>query len=383
MNFEKVAVNTATEYTEELYDVILAQLVAIGVNCEMLKGKKICVKPNLVLSKQPEAGATTHPVFLGCAIKALKTLGAEDIIVAESSGGPYTEATIKAHYRGCGITDDCGALLNYSTEAVWVNYSEGKTCKRFHVIKPVTEADVIVNLCKLKTHQLTKLTCAMKNMFGVIPGIEKFEMHAAYSKHEDFRSMLVDLDEMLMSNKTLISICDGIIGMEGNGPTGGSARKYNAVLSSMSPFCLDLAAEKILGFEGTCPTVKLGFERGHNPKTAEELEIVGDRLDALRIDDVVAPDSDRKTWLTELPNMLGGRVADFFKPHPVVNNKKCVGCGECVRSCPKQTIGFTEKNGKKKAKINHKECILCYCCQELCPFVAIDVKKNLLVRLAH
>ncbi len=383
MKFEKVAVNSVTEYTDELYDIILKQLKEIGVNADMLRGKRICVKPNLVLSKQPEAGATTHPVFLKCAVRALKELGGEDIIVAESSGGPYTEATIKAHYRGCGITEECGAKLNYSTEAVWVNYPEGKTCKRFHVIKPVADADVIVNLCKLKTHQLTKLTCAMKNLFGVVPGIEKFEMHAAYSKHEDFRSMLIDLDEMLLSNKTMISICDGIIGMEGNGPTGGSPRKYNVVLASMSPFCLDLAAEKILGFEGTCPTVALGCERGHNPAAADELETVGDSLDSLRIDDVVAPDSDRKTWLSELPNMLGGRVADFFRPRPVVNNKKCVGCGECVRSCPKQTIGFVEKNGKKKAKINHKECILCYCCQELCPFVAIDVKKNLLVRIAH
>lgn len=383
MKFSPVAINRAYNYDEKLYPLILSQLRAIGVCPEMLAGKRVAVKPNLVMSKSPEYGATTHPLFLSAVISALRELGASDIIVAESSGGPYTEATIRAHYKNCGITDACGAPLNYSTAAEAVMYTEGITCKRFNIIKPIVDADVVVNVCKLKTHQLTKLTCAVKNLFGVIPGIEKFEMHAAYSRHEDFRSMLFDLDGCIMKNKTLISVCDGILGMEGNGPTGGSPRAYNAVISSMSPYCLDLAAEKILGFEGTCPTVRLGAERGLNPATAEELQLIGDDINEMRIPDVVAPDSERKTFLSQLPDLFGGRLANFFRPRPVVNTKKCVGCGECVRSCPKHTIEFVVKNGKKKAKIKHSECILCYCCQELCPFVAIDVKKNLIVRIAH
>ncbi len=383
MNFSPVATTRAYRYDEELYPIVLSQLRAIVVSPEMLRGKKIAVKPNLVMSKAPELGATTHPVFLSAVIAALKELGGEDIIVAESSGGPYTEATIRAHYKNCGIDENCGARLNLSTEAETVMYPEGVTCKRFNIISPILDADVIVNVCKLKTHQLTKLSCAAKNLFGVVPGVEKFEMHAAYPNHADFRSMLFDLDGYIIKHKTLISVCDGILGMEGNGPTGGKPRAFNAVLSSMSPFCLDLAAEKILGFEGTCPTVTLGAKRGLNPETAEELEIIGESLEGMRISDVMPPDSDRKTFLSELPNLFGGRIAGFFSPRPKINVNKCVGCGECLRSCPKHTIEFTEKNGRKKAKINHKECILCYCCQELCPFMAIDIKKNIIVRIAH
>lgn len=385
MKHYPVAINKYTAYDKGLTDLIYDQMVACGVTAETLENKKIAIKPNLVISKKPEAGATTHPVFLESAIAALKRFGASgmQLMVAESSGGPYTTATIKNHYNVCGITEECGASLNYSTDARIVMYPDGVTCKRFNVISPIADADVILNLCKLKTHSLTKISCAVKNFFGVIPGIEKFEMHAAYSDQKDFRSMLCDLCEMLMSQKTLINVCDGILGMEGNGPTGGSPRKFDVVLTSLSPFCLDVAAEKILGFEGTAPLVAHCAERGHNPADINELQLVGDDIESLVIPDVIAPDAHRKTFLSSLPTLFGGKIASFFSPRPYVNTKKCVGCGECVRSCPMHTIGFTEKNGKKKAKINHDKCILCYCCQELCPFVAVDVKKNPIIKLVH
>ncbi len=380
-----VAINKYSKYDDGLTELIFAQMKAAGVCREMLEGKKIAIKPNLVISKKPEAAATTHPVFLKSAISALKMFGAENttLIVAESAGGPYTTATIKNHYSVCGITEDCGAPLNYSTDAQIVMHPEGVTCKRFNVISPIAEADVILNVCKLKTHSLTKMSCAQKNYFGVVPGIEKFEMHAAYSDQKDFRSMLCDLAEMLRKNKILINVCDGILGMEGNGPTGGNPRMFNVVLTSLSPYCLDLAAEKILGFEGTAPMVTLAKERGLCPKSVNELNLVGDDIDSLVISDVVAPDSQRKTILNQLPNLLGGKFASFFSPKPYINHNKCVGCGECVRSCPMHTIELVEKNGKKQAKINRNDCILCYCCQELCPLVAVDVKQNFLIRLVH
>ncbi len=385
MSFYPVAVDRCKVYDDNLTDILYSQMVSAGVTKEMLDNKRVAIKPNLVISKKPEIGATTHPVFLKCAISALKKFGAEGMtmIVAESSGGPYTPATIKNHYTVCGIDEGCGAPLNYSTDAEIMMFPEGVTCKRFNVIKPIVEADVILNLCKLKTHSLTKISCAQKNYFGVIPGIEKFEMHAAYSDQKDFRSMLCDLSEMLRQNKTLINLCDGILGMEGNGPTGGTPRHFGVVLTSLSPYCLDLAAEKILGFEGTAPMVTLAKEKGLCPESADMLEIIGESLDELVIKDVIPPDAQRKTFLNELPNLFGGKLAGFFSPRPHVNNKKCVGCGECVRSCPMHTIGLVEKNGKKKAKIDHSKCILCYCCQELCPVVAIDVKQNLLIKLVH
>lgn len=380
-----VAINKYTKYDDGLTDLLFSQMKAAGVTREMLENKKIAIKPNLVISKKPEAAATTHPVFLKSAISALKMFGAEntELIVAESAGGPYTVATIKNHYSVCGITEDCGAPLNYLTDAQIVMHPEGVTCKRFNVITPIAEADVILNVCKLKTHSLTKMSCAQKNYFGVVPGIEKFEMHAAYSDQRGFRSMLCDLSEMLNKNKTLINVCDGILGMEGNGPTGGSPRMFNVVLTSLSPYCLDLAAEKILGFEGTAPMVTLAKERDLCPKSANELDIVGDDIDSLVIPDVVAPDSQRKTILNQLPNLMGGKFASFFSPKPYINHDKCVGCGECVRSCPMHTIELVEKKGKKQAKINRSDCILCYCCQELCPLVAVDVKQNFLIRLVH
>lgn len=383
MSFDSVALNKCTTYnTEEITEIIRAQFGALGITEETVCGKSIVIKPNLVMNKPPEYAATTHPeVMRGC-VRCLKELGAKSITVAESYGGPYTESAIRAHYVGCGIkkvADEEGICLNYDTAAETLPYPDGKRCRSFHVISPIVNADVILNICKLKTHSLTKMSCGVKNFFGVIPGVEKFEMHARFPKHDDFCQMLTDLCAAVCRKCTVITVCDGIVGMEGNGPTGGTPRNYGVILSSLSPFCLDAAAEKLLGFEGTVPLVAEAAKRGFCPKSCSELNIIGDSIDSLVTEDVVLPDADSLSVLTKLPDIFGGRLARFFSPHPEINRKTCIGCGKCARSCPVHTIEII----KGKAVINHSNCIKCYCCQELCPINSVKIKKNPLIKLVQ
>jgi len=92
------------------------------------------------------------------------------------------------------------------------------------------------------------------------------------------------------------------------------------------------------------------------------------------------PDSKSKSAVSLITGICGGRLNRLFEPLPLVNQKKCVGCGECVRSCPQKTIVYRE--GKKKtALIHHQNCIKCYCCQELCPFDAIKIRKRAIFNL--
>ena len=381
MNFYPVALNKCAEYdTDKITATLRDQFTAAGITSEMIKDKNVVIKPNLVMNKAPEYAATTHPTVVAATARILKEMGAGKITVAESSGGPYNEAIVRSHYKACKISEvanDENISLNYDTSWGTMHFPEGKKCKSFNIIKPIIDADVIVNICKLKTHSLTKLSCSVKNLFGTVPGIEKFEMHARFPDQSDFVEMICDLCQMLCTQKQMIAVCDGITGMEGNGPTGGTPKDYGVLLTSISPFCLDLAAETLLKFDGTVPMIKASKKRGLCPDNASDLQIIGDKIENCITNDVILPDTQKFNVLRSLPNLFGGKAAKFFEPKPAIHTKTCVGCGVCERSCPQHTIII--KN--KKAKINYKNCIRCYCCQELCPINSIKIKQNFLIKI--
>jgi uncharacterized Fe-S center protein len=258
-----------------------------------------------------------------------------------------------------------------------LHFPDGKTVKNFNIITPAADADILIDLCKLKTHSVTKMSAAAKNLFGTIPGIEKFEMHARYPDYSDFSSMLCDLCRMHCESKEVIAIIDAVIGMEGNGPTAGKPRKIGCIISSLNPFAADLLAEKIIGFDGMCTTVKEAIKRGYCPENADMLKIAGDPVDKFIIKNFQPTDADKQPGKI-LHYFSSGKIGKLLSPRPVVDKNLCRGCGECKNSCPQKTIIIIEK-GKKFAQINYDNCIKCYCCQELCPFEAIKIKRNPLI----
>ena len=385
MNFSnKVAFNACDTYDEaRLVELIRLQMGIFGYDRAFFEGKKVVIKPNLVMKKSPDAAATTNPAVLSALLTVLGEMDCHPVI-AESPGGIFNKQRLEGIYRVCGIeavAKKHGAALNYETEAVHVPFAEGKTVKSFHILKPVAEADILIDLCVLKSHGLTKMSAAIKNFFGTIPGIEKFEMHATFPDYKDFGSMICDLCEMYCRTKTVIAITDAIVGMEGNGPTAGTPRKIGALMMSANPFASDIVGETLLGFAGTVPIVREGVSRGLCPEDISGIELVGDEIAPLMISDFKEPDSAQNRAPSLLTKFSSGKIGRFFMPRPMADISKCRGCGECVASCPQHTIVLAEKNGKKIARIHHADCIRCYCCQELCPFEAIRIKKNFIIRL--
>lgn len=376
----------------ERYDVdaikgILAEHFSVlGIDLRAFRGKKILIKPNLVMKKSPDGAATTHPAAIEALIRLLKEAGCEDICLADSPGGQYVEARLRSVYRESGMEDLCertGIRLNYDTTFLEVSNPEGSFSKSFNLIRPVYEAEVIFDFCKLKSHSLTRLSGAVKNLFGCVPGIQKFEMHARFDNVTEFSAMLTDLCSCVMRGREFVAICDAIYGMEGNGPTAGEPKYIGALLTSKNPFALDVVGAWMIGAEGV-DTVLKGAELGYCPATLDEIEVLGEDPATLKPAEFKQPEGCEKKFLNNFSNILGGRLVKFFQPHPEINRRRCVGCGECVRSCPVKTIQLKEKkNGRKVAKIEHLTCIRCYCCQELCPFKAVKIKKNPIITLLH
>ena len=382
-----VALSPVRAYDEELiFSALNEQARMLGIAETQYAGKRVVIKPNLVAPSRPDAAATTHPVFLRALVRFLRSHGAEQLLLAESPGGPFTEASLRNNYKVCGILEaaqECGLPLNFDTTSGIVNAPDAYVCRSFSVITPIREADVIVDLCKLKSHSLTRMSCAVKNFFGVIPGIEKFAMHSAYPQLDAFSEMIVDLAAMLCGTHEILTVCDAIVTMEGNGPTGGRPRPLGAVLMSASPFCLDAAAEELIGFSGTVSITKCAAKRGLCPASAEELTVLGASLADFRVSDFREPDASSGKFLRSLPELFGGRFAAFFSPRPEIDGKRCVGCGVCAASCPQKTVTIVNRSGKKRARIETKKCIRCFCCQELCPIHAVKIRKNPLIALLH
>ena len=239
----------------ESYDIdVLVPLISrafdsIGAGPDEFADRNVMLKPNLILGRKPEFAATTHPHFLEACARVVKERGARKVTVAESPGGPYNAVSFTAICKACGITASEWYEIN-TDYGFAPQKTEGVMLKNFNVINPFLEADVVIDLCKMKTHSLTKMTCATKNLFGLIPGVEKFELHATFPDMGDFSKMLADLADYACREKDVIALCDAILSHEGNGPSQGEPKFTGYVLASRSVFSLDTVAEHMMKMDG-------------------------------------------------------------------------------------------------------------------------------------
>jgi len=370
----RVALTRADEYSQEEIDTNVRRLLdLLKIAPEQWSGKRVVIKPNLLLRITPDKAATAHPTVVEAIGRIFVSAGAE-VILAESPGGPYNAIALEGIYNTSGMkraSENAGFALNRDFSARSFSAPEGVKVKEFNVITPIHDAELIINVCKLKTHTMATMTAGIKNLFGVIPGTEKVEFHARFKDMKDFAVAVVDLTSSIASRTPMLTLCDAVVGMEGNGPSAGEPRKIGCLLASMNPFALDGVCAEIIGAGDRYPMLEEGRKRGYLPQNPENYRVIGDSLNEARISDFVFPDTAKKGILQRLPS--------FLSPRPVIVRSKCVGCGECARACPQKAI--TLKN--RVARINAKACIKCYCCQELCKIQAVRIHRSFIYKLVR
>ncbi len=375
---KKVYVRALDTYEYDRVNMVLVPLLDAlladnKIEKSALRGKNVVIKPNLVAKREAEAGITTHPSFIRACAAYFGALDAK-VTIADSPGGLYSVSALDGIYNTTGMREaaaQSGALLNKDVSYRPVHKPEYSK-NTFNLITPLVEADLIVNVCRLKTHALCEISAAVKNLFGSIPGLQKAEQHARFPKRTDFAEMLCDL---CLINAPQINLTDGVIGMEGNGPAGGTLKKVGIVLASASPFASDLVAAYLMGYEPEeVGTVYAAAKRGLCPKSVSELTLDGE-LDRYK-SRFRRPDASAGGLVKQIPTIFGGGLQQLLAPRPTVNRSKCIGCGACKRNCPASTIEIVNQ----KAHIKPKACIKCYCCQEFCPVKAIEIKRNFLFR---
>lgn len=362
---------------DELLPVVHRAFEALHVYDRLRPGMTVVLKPNLILRSRPEAAAVTHPNFTAAVGKCVQTAGA-GVLIAESPGGPYTPAVMRSHFKACGYTDLAeayGFSLYTDCKYKTVTLPDAVQCRELSVIEPFLERDFLIDLPKLKTHSMVGFSGAVKNLFGVVPGLQKPELHCRFPEREPFSQMLVDLCAFV---KPELSLIDGVWAMEGNGPTGGQRRETGVVLAAGNPFAADVCAASLVGIEPeNVLMLRYGKERGLGPGSTEEIEVLGGSLSELAVSDFKRARAASTDFIDRLPGFLRPAAKRIATPYPKIDRAACVGCGKCAESCPQHTIEV--KNGK--AEIGYKNCIRCFCCHEMCPKHVIDVRRLGLFRL--
>lgn len=338
-------------------------------------GKKVAVKPNLLMFKKPEEAATTHPAVVKAVIMQVQKAGGI-VSIVESPGGPYHQSMLRQVYKATGIekvADETGAVLNYDLRVCNVGTDQAKYIKQLEVLKPLVDADVIINLPKLKTHTMMTYTGAVKNMFGAVAGTAKADMHLRMPDYMKFADSLIDI---YLSVKPTLNIMDGIIGMEGYGPTNGSPRNVGVLLASPDGFSLDAAALKIIGLPmEKVPVMLNAKERNLLP---EDISIIGEPIENVAVKDYNIPLVNEHERVDKFNRGLMKLVKNWIRPRPVIQESICIRCGNCARNCPPKVI--TIETGKKP-DIDYKNCIRCFCCHELCAYNAITIHRNIISKV--
>ena len=347
-------------------------------------GERIVLKANLLRAAPPESAICTHPAVVEAVAKLVKEAGGTPVICDSPGGALHKEGVLRSLYEKTGMAAAAaaaGAELAMDSSTRTVSLPEGKVLRQAEIITPVAEADGVIDLCKMKTHVLMSMTGAVKNLFGVIPGLSKVGYHATHPDHATFADVLLDLTGYV---KPRLSLMDGILAMEGDGPgSSGTPRQAGLLLASANPLALDTAAGAIMNLPRQDNPVLLAAERrGLTPCRMEDVELIGGTVEELRMADYKFPASTKSNlmdFLGPLARPAERLCKKALSQTPRIDGAKCVGCGICAKSCPGQAIAMTAPG--KKARISQKACIHCYCCHELCPQKAVELHQSWLGRL--
>lgn len=338
-----------------------------GIGRFVHPGMRVLLKPNLLAAVDLDRAVTTHPTVVQAVAELVAEAGGV-VWIGDSPAGPVENGP--RVWRRSGMVD-----VASRTGARLVPF-EGVEWKRvggndYFIARPVLEADLVIDLPKLKTHVLTLYTGAVKNLFGTIPGTRKREIHLRAPGIHDFSRALADVLALVRPGLTIM---DGVWGQEGNGPgTSGTPHRYGCLAASTDPVALDTVVTHAMGYRPGEVLHLVEAERlGLGVATPQAIRVEGDRktLDFGRLD------LPRARWYFRIPAWMGRPLYRAVRLQPHVVADRCIGCGRCVEICPQEAV-----EPGRPPRLDLDRCIGCLCCGEVCPEGAIEPHRGLLARL--
>lgn len=368
----KVAVEKVATYDIDAVKAGLEGLLAHlgGIEAFVKPGERVLIKPNMLSAKLPEAAVTTHPVVLQAVIELVQSTGG--VALVGDSPGFGTLRSVAKRSGMLAVVEATGAELVEFAETRAVA-SHGQF-KRFEVAAAYLGADRIINLPKLKTHEMMTLTCGVKNLFGILVGAAKPAWHLQAGFDRDlFARVLLDIYQLRPPDLTIV---DAITAMEGNGPGSGDPCHVGLLMAGVNAVAVDMIAAEITGIPKKLLFVERQAEKlGLQGSDRRGIDVVGVALESLQLRPFkLPPVSDVQFGL---PGFIKNRLRNLLTTRPVQIMSRCVLCGVCVKACPSGVIKIVGR----KLVFDYRRCIRCFCCRELCPEAALAVRRGFLLKI--
>lgn len=242
----EVFIARADRYDTHLVETIAAGLAELGIRRECVHGKRVLLKPNLVETAIGKQHINTHPSVVVAAVEAFRRLDVADVFVAEGQGH-RRDSWIVLDESGMGqALEEAGVRfvdLNHDDVEPVGNYGVWTDLESLYLPKTLLAADLIVSMPKLKTHHWAGVTCAMKNLFGVMPSVvygwPKNVLH-----HSGINESILDINATVRPD---LAIVDGIVGMEGDGPIMGTPKRASCLIMGRNLPAVDATAVRVMG----------------------------------------------------------------------------------------------------------------------------------------
>lgn len=364
---KNVSVVTCNTYqSEEVYQAIRESLDLIQY--ELPEKQTVLIKPNIMSQNRPEQNTVTHPAVVEGLCRLLQEKNCR-IFIGESIAFYQSGLTRKA-YEIAGIkevADRYGAELVPFEEMPLVKITDGLTwLSELYLPKILFDVDLVIDACKLKSHGSLRLSGAVKNLFGCMPGGYKQKMHLWSDNELELSDVFLDILGIV---KPGLSIMDAVIGLDG-GPTAmGKGVKLGRILASTDAVALDLAATKMISYKAEDSAILVQAAKRGFVSSLNEVRIIGamTEIPFKRPVDVVlgAPTSKKSIFVCDTYVNLR------------IDGKKCIGCGTCEGACP---VGAITHKGERYT-LNQSTCISCYHCMYTCRQQAIRIVPTFMNQL--
>jgi len=236
------------------------------------RGDKVIIKPNIVVAQSPETGANTDPRVCKVIANMVRELGAKPIIGEASSVGQVTEEAIQAAGYG-KLREEGYEVIDFTKEETTkIPIPKGKSLKEVVLPKIVLEADVLIDVPKMKTHDQTEVTLALKNMKGILLDKGKRSLHHTFGIFQG----VADLCTVVRPS---LAVVDGIIAMEGLGPIAGDLVEMDLIIAGKDLVAVDAVTSKIMGFDpADHGCIGAAVASGIGVGDLDKIEVVGEPI---------------------------------------------------------------------------------------------------------
>ncbi|MFA6627874.1 MAG: DUF362 domain-containing protein [Bacilli bacterium] len=368
-----VALLKCDQYELELVKEKIRNAINLLGGWNISPNDRVFIKLNCVGPFSSEMGITTHPTFVQAVIQLVKEQTSH-ILIGDNPATKDILYTLRKNGLLDVIREENIPVFN-GKESTTITTPHGKYYNSFEVSKQMIDVDVLINLPKLKTHAFAYMSVAEKNLFGFIYGLSKAAWHVRASNPLQFGEAINDLYQAIQlsyKDKQMIHLCDGILGLEGEGPSsGGKPIASKIILASRDAVSLDRVAAEVMGLDYRKQFINvIAHQRKLGQGDLTKISVLGNKIEDFSNLSFLPPRESMSILSLRLLKIKS--IRNLILEYPVIDLDQCIQCGECAHICPPHAMTIEKGNYPHLAR---NLCIRCWCCAEVCPKNAIS-KSN-------